>query len=229
MKRLVLFDIDETIIFTDGVGRRAMESAMSEVFGKTIDSNGHNFSGKTDPQICMEILTTKGFSRSEIEARLPETFQVYLQSLAVEIERAERLGLHPGVMDLITQLHQEDWAYLGLLTGNIEGGARLKLDRFDLNKFFQFGAFGCDSANRLDLPAIAHERGQKVFGQEFSRPDLVIIGDAENDVLCANGYGIKSIIVTTGKTPREALASHSPTYLYETLQDTKQVLEAILS
>lgn len=229
MKRLVLFDIDETMVHSDGVGRRAMEAALKQVFDDRVDANGHNMSGKTDPQICYELLTALGYTVDQINERLALTFKVYLELLEKEIENANRFGLHTGVVELLQELEMHPECHLGLLTGNIEDGARLKLKPFDLNSYFVFGAFGSDSADRMDLPLFAHKRAEEVFGKEFAREEICIIGDAVNDVLCAKGYGVRSIITATGKTRKDTLASLSPDYLFDSLNDTKTVLSAILS
>jgi phosphoglycolate phosphatase-like HAD superfamily hydrolase len=149
--------------------------------------------------------------------------------LETEIESSGRIRLHSGVVELLQELEKHPECDLGLLTGNIEEGARLKLKPFDLNSYFVFGAFGSDSANRNDLPLFAHKRANEVLGKEFTRDEIVIIGDAVNDVLCAQGYGVKCIITATGKTPKETLAELKPDYLFDSLCDTQTVLQAILS
>lgn len=227
MQRLVLFDIDETLVHSDGVGRRAIEAALRQVFNPDIDASGHIMSGKTDPQICHELLLAAGYSQEEIAPKLPTVFNTYIELLEREISRAGAFRLHKGVMALLDRLQQEEWCYLGLLTGNIELGARLKLTPFDLNPFFAFGAFGCDSADRNNLPSIAHVRARDVFKRDFAVDEIVIIGDAVNDVLCAKGYGVKSIITCTGHTPKAKLVELKPDYLFDSLADTEQVLQAI--
>lgn len=227
MRRLILFDIDETMVASDGAGRRAIELAISKVFNVEADSSGLSMSGKTDPQICHEILSALGYTPEEINERLSELFQVYVEILAGEIKKAREFRLHAGVSDLLAVLEQSPWAYLGLLTGNIEPGARLKLAPFSLNKFFKVGAFGCDSHNRLDLPEVAHRRASEYFEQDFSPSEMVIIGDAVNDILCARGYGVPCIAVATGKTPKNVLSDLSPEFLFDTLGDTNAVLTAI--
>lgn len=228
MKRLVLFDIDETILHSDGVGRRAMQTAMSKVFAREINADGHNMSGKTDPQICAEVLSGYGLSEDEIQERLAELFEIYIEQLEQEIARARLYKLHAGVDKLIEALVDAQWCYLGLLTGNIEPGARLKLSVFDLNRHFSFGAFGCDSHNRLHLPAIAHKRAANTFNLDFAVDEIVIIGDAVNDILCAQGYGVKSVITCTGRTPRNELEALNPSFLFPSLADTNAVIEAIV-
>ncbi len=229
MKRLVLFDIDETIVYSDGVGRRAMEAALSNTFEQQIDAAGLSMSGKTDPQICYELLTARGFSIADIDKRLPHAFKIYLEFLEAEIESAGGFGLHTGAVELIQELEKHPECYLGLLTGNIEAGARLKLKPFELNSFFVFGAFGSDSADRMELPLFAHKRAAEVFGKDFERDEIVIIGDAVNDVLCAQGYGVKCIITATGKTSKETLSKLNPNFLFDSLVDTERLMQAIFA
>lgn len=227
--RLILFDIDETMIYSDGVGRRAMEAALNRVFERKIDATGHPMSGKTDPQICHEILLALGYSKEEVDSKLPDAFNIYIELLEAEICKANGFRLHNGVKELLQELSTRTDCHLGLLTGNIEKGARLKLTPFELNSYFVFGAFGCDSADRLHLPQFAHRRAEEVFGRKFEKDELVIIGDAVNDILCAQGYGIRCIITATGRTPKETLAELNPDYLFDSLENTGEIIDAIFA
>lgn len=229
MPRLILFDIDETMVSSHGAGRRALEKAMTTACKTTISCEGHTLSGKTDPQIIFEVLKAHGYDEPAISPKLEKIFEVYLPALEREVQESEEYKLHVGVLELIDTLVAKPDAFLGLLTGNIELGARVKLNRFDLNKYFAFGAFGCDSRNRMDLPAVAHKRGQDLFGKEFTAADIVIIGDAQNDVLCAQGYGAKSIAVATGKTTKATLQELKPNHLFDNLANTKEVMGAIFA
>ncbi len=186
-------------------------------------------SGKTDPQIIFEILTACGHDENTARQAHEVVLPVYLSMLDAEIDKSERLILHPGVKELLEELVKQDTAYLGLVTGNVEVGAKKKLTRFNLDSYFPIGAYGCDSANRLDLPAIAVERANKHFNQDFDAGQTVIIGDSVGDIACGHGYGAKVIAVNTGKTSWESLAEHKPKHLLKNLADTKAVLEAIYS
>src|SRR5271168_2671701 len=173
-KRLVLFDIDETLIYSDGAGRRAVSGAIAKLFNVPPEAAQVSMSGKTDPQILHEILSNAGLSETEYQARLPEFTEVYLKALEHELKNASTYKLHKGVTELINELDGHEHALLGLLTGNIERGARLKLEQFDLNKHFPVGAFGSDAMDRMALPKIAKERGEKHYGQSFEPNQLVI-------------------------------------------------------
>lgn len=229
MPRLILFDIDETILHSDGVGRRAMQGALSKVFSHDVDAAGHNMSGKTDPQICHELLRTLGYDEHLIEERLPAIFNEYISLLEHEIGKAESFRLHRGVSALIDRLSKDSDCRLALLTGNIEVGARMKLHPFDLNKHFATGAYGSDAADRTHLPEIAHRRALDTFSISFRKEDIVIIGDAVNDVLCAKAYDVTSLVTCTGKTSKEELVPLNPDYMFDSLEDTDEICRAIFA
>ncbi len=229
MSKLILFDIDETMLLSDGVGRRALSRALSAVCRQEIDSTGVPLSGKTDPQICREILQSNGLSLEKIEGGLPLIYQTYLPLLKEEIANARTFQLHVGVEALLAALMAIKTAHLALLTGNIEAGARLKLEPFSLNRHFHTGAYGCDSANRMNLPEIATNRAADLFKVKFQPQDVVIIGDSVNDVRCAQGFGARSVAVATGKTPWRQIEACNPDYLFRSLADTETVLKALLN
>ncbi len=229
MLKLILFDIDETMLSSDGVGRRALCRALSEVSGHEIDSSKVLLSGKTDPQICQEILQANGLSLAELEGGLPRIYQTYLPHLEREIAESKNFRLHTGVEALLDALAINKTVYLALLTGNIEPAARLKLAPFSVNRFFATGAYGCDSADRMRLPEIATQRASALFSVQFQSQEVVIIGDSVNDVRCAQGFGARSVAVTTGKTPRQEIEAVNPDYLLPSLADTQAVLKALLN
>lgn len=227
MTLLVLFDIDETMIKSDGAGRRALNKALSKVAPVPIQSTSVTMSGKTDPQICREILLVSKVQEKDIDWLIGEAFKIYPQILEEEIQKAESYTLLKGVCELIDALSSIKNNFLGLLTGNIEPGARLKLAPFDLNQYFPVGAFGSDSANRMELPAIAAQRATSHYQRHFSNQQVVIIGDSILDVQCAKGFGAVSIAVNTGKTSKLDLISCQPDFLFPSLENTKAVLRAI--
>ena len=227
--RLILFDIDETLISSDGAGRRAIGKALAEMFDVDLSNIKVSMSGKTDPQILTEILSAGAIAESEINARMKEILDIYISLLQEQIDKSKSYIIHKGVPEILDVLVKTENAFLGLLTGNIETGARMKLNRFDLNKFFPIGAFGSDSANRMDLPKIATDRGNNHYQIEFAPEEVTIIGDSIYDVMCAKGFGAKSLAVNTGVTRREMLVEQNPDFLFDDLSDTEKVLEAILS
>lgn len=228
MKRLVLFDIDETIVASYGVGRRSLTKALCQATGQAIDSSQIALSGKTDPQICREILLANKLSLEGLEGGLERIYEFYLPTLAREIALSGDYQLHAGVRELVEHLNVLPQFHLALLTGNIEAGARLKLEPFSLNHFFLTGAFGSDNPDRLLLPAIAWERSQKLFQCHFEPAEVVVIGDSVNDVRCAKHFGARTIAVATGKTSVSDLVSQNPEFLFDSLCDTAAIVEAIV-
>jgi len=229
-RRLVLFDIDETLISSDGAGRRAIHRVLNKLYGVHEEiTRGVVMSGKTDPQILREILEAHKMDPEEIPRAIEKLLDIYLDILEEEILNAGYYIVHDGVFELMEAISQQSSIYLGLLTGNVERGARLKLEQFGLNKHFPIGAYGSDSANRLDLPAIGRDRGQEYYKVRFEAQELVIVGDAVNDVRCAKHFGAKCIAVNSGKTTRAELVAMNPEYLFPSLGDTQAILDAILA
>src|SRR5689334_14849991 len=156
-RRLVLFDIDGTLVTDSGAARHSYGLALRETYGFEGDLSRYDFSGRTDPQITAMVLHDAGFTDDQIADRAPRLWETYLRELAIHAT-SERVRVLPGIRELLDRLAATDDVLLGLLTGNIERGARLKLSPAGLNAYFPFGAFGSDSANREELPPIAVER-----------------------------------------------------------------------
>jgi phosphoglycolate phosphatase len=225
-KRLVLFDIDGTLISSGGAGIRALRRALTEVFGAAHGLDNLNAAGKTDYQICHEAMQAQGLSRPHVAEQLPKAIELYLGMLEEEMKQPDAI-IQPGVHSLLEALQKKDIVYQGLLTGNIDHGARIKLQKFDLWRHFPMGAYGSDSEDRLDLPAVAVQRAKQCFEIDFSPNELVIIGDAIPDVRCAKAFGAVSIAVSTGGTHPNVLAAEQPDYLFSSLEQTEAVLTAI--
>ena len=237
MRKLVLFDIDGTILSTGGIGGRALYQATEEVchekkmFGDnpTPELGRVRMSGMMDTQIVHDILDAV-LPESTIQQLLPDIFDRIAKLLreACEAEGAN-IRLLDGVGELISAVAGHEACLLGLLTGNNKGGAAAKLDVFNLNPFFQLGAFGDDARSRNALPAIAACRAFEQTGEKFTGKDIVIIGDTPRDIECAHHAGAYAIAVATGQYPREVLISYRPDALFDDLSDTQSVMEVILS
>lgn len=228
-KRLVLFDIDETMITSDGAGRRAICRVLKDRYDIDPNKIKLSMSGKTDPQILTEIMTEAGIEKSEIASAIPSIIEEYLVHLETEIRETRHYIVHDGVEEILAALATMENAFLGLLTGNVERGARMKLERFKLNHHFPLGAYGSDSASRLDLPHVAKLRADEHFKTTFEPREIVVIGDSIFDVLCAKHYGAVSLAVNSGRTTREELAAQNPDHLFPTLADTQSVIKAIFN
>lgn len=228
MTRLILFDIDGTLVSTQGAGSRAVRRALLEVYGETGPIDSYDFHGRTDPQIVRELLRLAGLEDAAIDARLDELWVAYLEGLEHELGHPDaNARTLPGVVPLLDALHETRDDLVALLTGNIEPGARLKLSAVDLWQRFDFGAYGSDHERRDRLPAVAQRRALERTGLEFRGRDIVIIGDTPFDVTCGQALGVWTVAVATGRhTPRE-LEEAGADVVFEDLSDTAAVVEAI--
>lgn len=227
--RLVLFDIDGTLLSAGRAARESVLAALREVYGWTgsPSSDRHDFSGKTDPQIIRElILESVGDERCE--AQLERALDRYLSELRARLT-PETVIPKPGIPELLERLSREPGVTLALLTGNLEPGARLKLEPPGFNRYFSFGAFGSDSADRYELPAIAVERARASTGREFKGKSIVIVGDSVHDVACGRSLGVRSVAVATGPTPSDRLESERPDALLKDFSNVDQAARAILA
>lgn len=227
MKKLVLFDIDGTILSTGGVGTRSMLWALKAVSGRQVAvEDGYSMSGKTDAQIVMELLEGAGIGREETLSKLERIWTIYSAKLEREIRTCSPT-VHPGVPELLARLQPD--VLLGLLTGNMERAAWTKVGRVGLDRYFRLGAFGDKAPERRLLPEVAVREAEALVGRRFVGGEIVIIGDTPNDILCGRHLLVKAVAVATGSYSAEELAEYEPDYLFETLCDTTRAAEAILS
>lgn len=215
--RLILFDIDGTILKCGKQVKRIFSSSLLEVFGQTGDLEGYSFSGKIDTQIVLELQGEAGVPRAQIEEKLPLFKEVYFARLERDLDVAEMLQL-PAVPELLDTLEARSSVVLGLLTGNWEEGARVKLSRFELNRFFPFGAFGDGQLERSGLPPVALERAKEHTGREFRPEETVIVGDSVLDIVAARAHGIASVGVATGWTPAKSLEEAGADWVIPSLE-----------
>lgn len=218
-ERLVLFDIDGTLISAGDAPRRAFRSALIEAFGTEGDAATSDFSGKTDPQIVYELMLAAGFAEADIERRIEGLFRRYLDGLERELVAETRHFVFPGVVDLIDALDADPRVVMGLVTGNVQEGARLKLAHFGLWRRFSVGAFGSDDRFRDRLPSIAVDRAETLTGRRFKGREVVVIGDTPADIRCARAVDAFAVAVATGIPSRESLAAHAPDVLVDSLVD----------
>jgi phosphoglycolate phosphatase len=226
-RRLVLFDIDGTLLSAGGISARVFADALLEAFGTTGEAHAFDYSGKTDPQIVRELMKRAGFADEEIEKRRPRALEDYHRRLAASM-RPEHVTAKPGIPSLLEALAREEGVTLALLTGNLEATARLKLAPLDVNRFFPFGAFGSDDEDRYRLPRVALARARE-RGLRFEGPDVVIVGDSIHDVLCGRDVGVRAVAVATGRTSPARLSEAGPDALLADFSDTAAALAAILA
>ena len=227
-RRLVLFDIDGTLLDTQGAGRRGFHAALLGVFRTTGPIDSYRFCGRTDPEIARYLLTAAGVSEDQLVSELPRLWDQYLANLEVEVKNRPP-QVCPGVIELLERIEREcDRFVLGLLTGNIEPGARLKVDSSGLGfSRFRLGAYGSDHEIRDQLPAVAVARAEAKTGHHFEGKSVVIVGDTPADIACGAPLGARSIAVATGLFTEEQLAACEPDFLFSTLEDTEAVMQAI--
>lgn len=222
-RRLLLFDVDGTLVDCGGQPLAPFAAALIEVFGTAGEIHRYNFAGCTDPQAVCDLMTGAGFPADEVHARLPRMRELYLAGLERTLDRG-RMRLLPGVEEVLDGLAARPEIELALLTGNWEAGARSKLARFDLNRFFAWGAFGGEGIRRAELPPIALARAAGRRGRPVLAAETLIIGDSVQDVACARAHGIPVLAVATGKTPAAVLAGAGADWVVPELAAAAEVL-----
>lgn len=225
--RLILFDIDGTLLRTHGAGKTAITRALSPLTDASISTAGVAFSGRTDPAIFEDVLaknglpTTKSFIDQAIE-RYVTTMQDTLTSNDVEVL--------PGVRTLLAELDSRSDVYLGLVTGNVKAVAYGKLACAGLHEYFPFGSFGSDHTDRDELPLIAARRASSFAGHTFRLDEqAVIIGDTVHDIRCGKAVGANVVSVCTGRYERETLTRHAPDLVLDTLRSSDAFIEYLLN
>lgn len=229
-RKLVLFDIDGTLLLSAGAGRRAILAAIADLVPDPAAVAKVRFDGKTDPQIVAELLEAAGHAPPTPE-RVGAMLDRYVALLAAELADTGHLArVMPGIPELLDALEADAGVVLGLLTGNVVPGAALKLRAARLDPVrFVVGAYGSDSPRRADLPPIAAQRASALFGRVPRGSDVVIVGDTPEDVRCAESIGARTVAVATGSYSVGDLSAAGADVVFEDLRETARVLEGILS
>jgi phosphoglycolate phosphatase len=230
--KLLLFDVDGTLVLTGGAGMRGMTRAFELTFGVPNALQGIPVAGRTDPAILDDAMSRAGLSASEADRR--RFFEIYLPILAEEMERpvptAEYSqqprfkGPLPGVPELVRALRVRDDVFLALLTGNQSRAAQVKLGYFGLWEPFVCGAFGEDAALRHELVPVAVDRALAAGCPPVAPGEVIVIGDTPLDVDCAQRAGVRSLAVATGGHTVESLRATNPDHVVPTLEDTEAVV-----
>ena len=224
---LVLFDIDGTLITAGDAPRRALEEALVAVYGTPGPATTLDFAGKTDPQIVRELLAIAGLPRERVEAGLARVIAASVERLEPSLREDPAARLLPGIAELVPRLAREPRAALGLLTGNVAPGARVKLARFGLWDHFALGAFGSDDGDRNRLPEVAVARAHKRWGVRFSPERIFVVGDTPLDIAAGRAIGAVTVAVDTGRR-RGGLAAHAPDHLFDDLTEWRSTLWPVL-
>jgi phosphoglycolate phosphatase len=203
MIEAVLFDIDGTLLFTGGAGAVAWQRAFRELHGVDANIDEHTHAGMTDPEIAA-IVFREVIGREGSAAERSKAIAGYLSHLQQAVEESKGYRVMPGIEELLPRLAKSG-ILLGLVTGNIEAAAHIKLARGGLNRFFAFGGYGSDSSDRTELTKKAIERGGQVTGKPLGAAATIAIGDTPRDVVAGHGAGLRVVGVATGNYTVEDL------------------------
>lgn len=222
---LILFDIDGTLIDTGGAGLEAIRLAARDLYGDRVTVPELDVRGATDAGLARDVLTAFGLKVGP--AAVGELYEAYLVRLREQLGESSFEGkVLPGVRDLLAFL-EEAGAVVGLLTGNVEAGARLKLQRFGLDHYFSFGAFGHEHTERDELGPVAVSRAEEVHQRRFSPLETVVVGDTPRDISCGHAMGARTIAVATGGFSLEQLRACDPTLAVRFLGESREILDCM--
>jgi phosphoglycolate phosphatase-like HAD superfamily hydrolase len=221
MKHLLLWDIDGTLIASGGAGMRALQNALRTVFGIEGSLADINFAGRTDTWIMREVF--RKFDLPDTKDNFSRYFDGYIAALPMEVANPNARVL-PGVREILRAVAAHGRIAQGLLTGNMQRGAQIKLTHHGLWDYFEFGAFADDSEHRNELGPHAVRRALERHGVNFEADDIWIIGDTAHDIACGKTIGARTLAVGTGGAKLDELRAHAPTAVMENLADTAAVL-----
>ena len=224
MKRLLLWDIDATLITTGGAGEKALKRMIEERFGVADDLRDIEIAGRTDTSIAASIL--RKYQVEPNAKNLAEFLDVYLYYLEELLPQISGRVL-PGVAEILQRLHQNPDRVLALLTGNLQRGAELKLRHYGLWDYFEFGAYADDHHDRNELGAFARARATEKHTEDFAVAQIDVIGDTGHDIACGKIFGARTIAVATGSWTREQLAGYAPDFLFDDLSQVDEVMATL--
>ncbi len=223
-RRLILFDIDGTLLRPLGIGRRSLDRAFAERFGRADVFQGVGFHGRTDPDIVAEGVERVGGDLADV----PQLISRYLDHLEAEVAASPSLLL-PGVVSVLEALQETPGVRLGLVTGNVRRGAEIKLARDGIGRYFKTGAFGDDSTDRGELVRIARARALEDGHEAVGARAVFHIGDTESDVRAARFGDAVAVAVSTGGESHEHLASLLPDHLFRSLEPAALFVDTLLA
>ncbi len=223
--RLVLFDIDGTLVSCGPTPRRVFRRALEETFGTAGPIDGWIFDGKTDPLIVRELMEAAGVAWDK--EQIDRALKLYVEALSRELPNEPSKKVLPGVRDLLDALTGKS-ALLGLLTGNVRAGAQAKLGSLGLWDYFPFGGFADDSHLRSEIATAAVGRAAERAGRPFSGREIVIVGDTPHDVRCGRHLGARAVGVGTGRSSPEELLAAGAEAAFADFADRQSVTDAIL-
>ncbi|HJX24547.1 MAG TPA: HAD hydrolase-like protein [Chthoniobacterales bacterium] len=223
-KRLLLFDIDGTLVSTGGAGVRALKLVIEKRYGVHDDLHDIEIAGRTDSGIAASIL--KKYGTNETNGKVTDFLDEYIGFLQQTVSTTDGQVL-PGMSEILTRMKTRPDRVLGLLTGNIKRGAELKLQHYGLWDFFEFGAFADDHHDRNQLGEFARARAKEKHGHDFDAAQIDVIGDTGHDVACGKAFGARTVAIATGSWSREQLAAHKPDFLFDDLANVGEVMRVL--
>jgi phosphoglycolate phosphatase len=228
--RLVLWDIDGTLLRGGGVARDVFDEAVTAVLGRHPGDHRVHMGGKTDPQIALEILAFAALEDAEAAAHLPAVVEALERGLADAAEELRRGGyLLPGVPEVLRALDADPAVRSTVLTGNTQANALVKLAAFELTPWIdvEIGAFGSDDADRTALVPVALERARRLRGLDLGPEDVWVVGDTPRDLACARAAGVRCALVATGHSPLDELRATDADAVLEDLSDLDGVVKLL--
>jgi len=225
--RILLFDIDGTLMDSTGEGKICFRRALEDVYGVTGPIDTYSMAGKTDWQIVTELMHQAGLDPEQIEAGREDAFRAYARHVEIAAPTFKMRAL-PGVLQLLARLADEHRFILGLVTGNVREAVPYKLSAVGIDPgAFLFGAFGSDHLDRNHLPSLALYRLSQLMGTPLPPESALVIGDTPLDIACARYAGVKVLSVASGQFSFENLAEHQPDFLLQNLGDTDEIMEIL--
>jgi len=213
--RAVLFDIDGTLLVTGGAGGVAWQRAFEQLYGVEANISEHTDAGMTDPEI-VKVVFREVIGREGSAEERAKAIGCYLEHLPDTVAESEGYRVMPGIESLLPELIERG-VLLGLVTGNVEAAAHIKLAHGRLNRFFSFGGYGSDSPDRTEVTEAALRRGELVSGGTLTDGACISIGDTPRDVEAGHGAGIRVIGVATGSYSVDQLRDASADWALETV------------
>ena len=225
-EKLILFDIDGTLLYTGGAGKIAFEKAFEDFFQIPGCWGSVSSSGKSDHDLFREI-TKKALGYLPEDDIINKLLDRYVEYFPQALKDSWNFRLMPAIPQTLEVLEQTPNIYLALETGNLEATSWLKLKHAKLEKYFQVGGFGSDCVERSEFMEVAITRAKEHHGIDFARKNIFVIGDAPQDTLAAKTCGLTAIAVASGKISSQELAKHNPDYLLDDLSNTEELLRII--
>lgn len=223
MRKLLLFDIDGTLLTSGGAGEKALSLAVKDCFGVEDDLADVEIAGRTDSGIARQIFEKHG--QEATADNLAAFYDMYLRHLEQELPQRPGQVL-PGIVEVLESLQHRDDVAVGLLTGNLSRGAELKLTHYGVWDFFEFGAFADDHHDRNELGPFARKRAGEKYG-EFAPEDIYVIGDTPHDVACGRAIGAQTVALATGRYSADDLRACGADFVFDDLSNITPFIESL--